>query len=413
VEDPWHEIREALRCARPRPDGERRSGIAVDRVLPGRYLSPPPGSGYLVERRLSIHHYHGGRHLSDALGQAVGCLGVLAGAPGLEGNLLEELVFLDTETTGLDVGPGTLVILVGTGRFEAGGFVVRQFFLAEPAGERPLLEELARHLDGCAGLVTFNGRHFDLPQLESRFVLNRLPPAPSSLPNLDLLPVARRVWGLRLASRSLASLEDNVLGYMREGDVPGYLVPSLYREYLRTGDATTVAPVFEHNLRDILSMVMLVSRLVDWCARAASGDLPPEAHPADVAGLGRACEYAGLAAAGTACYEAALARGLDGAPRQLASERLARLYRRLGMRAEALAVWSGLVASGQACSPDPYIELAKHYEHVARDPVRACALVEEAIVRFGAGLSPAREAALRHRLARLRRRLDIRTGPSA
>jgi uncharacterized protein YprB with RNaseH-like and TPR domain len=371
---------------------------------------PRPTGSAFEELHLSIHHRHGGYHLSDALGSPAGPLGALAGLPDLDGCRLSDLLFLDTETTGLGMGAGTLVFLVGTGRFEAGSFVVRRFLLEEPDREGGFLDAVLDHLGRAAGLVTFNGRRFDLPQLEKRLILNRREPWSAGLPHIDLLPVARRIWKFRLESRSLSSLEEHVLGFVREDDVPGYLVPSFYREYLSTGMRRRLEPVFHHNLRDILSLVTLACHLGTWAQAAAAGLPPADAHPLEMVGLARACEQAGWRPQSTACYSEAIARGLDSPYQHRVRDRLGKLYRRLGRHDAAAAVWRQAIAAGSP-SPAPYVELARHYERVQRDLTQALAVVDAAMERLE--LTPPQLAALGRRAARLHRLMGMRDRESA
>ncbi|HCC32922.1 MAG TPA: hypothetical protein DEQ28_03335 [Clostridiales bacterium] len=367
-------------------------------------IASRPAAGVLEEVRLSIHHRHGSRHLSDALGSPAGPLGALAGLPDLGGRHLSDLLFLDTETTGLGMGAGTLVFLVGVGRFEAGSFVVRHFFLEEPDREGDFLDAVLDHIGRAPGLVTFNGRRFDLPQLETRLILNRRGPCLPGISNLDLLPVARRVWKLRLESRSLSSLEGHVLGFVREDDVPGWLVPSFYREYLLTGNRGRLKPVFHHNLRDILSLVTLACHLGAWADEAAAGRPPAGAHPLEMVGLAHACEAAGWGPQSTACYGEAIARGLDAPHQHRTRERLGRVYRRLGQHDAAATVWQQAIAAGSP-SPVPYVELARHYERVRGDLTQALAVVNAAIDRLD--LSSLQRSALSRRAARLCRRMGM------
>jgi uncharacterized protein YprB with RNaseH-like and TPR domain len=186
----------------------------------------------------------------------------------------ERLVFLDTETTGLAGGTGTCAFLIGLGTVEGTGFAVRQFFLRDYVEEKAALEALAAALAGCEGLVTFNGKAFDVPLLETRYTLSRLPSPFSRLLHLDMLHPARKLWKLRLESCKLTHLERHVLGIEREGDVPGSDIPGIYFDYLRTGDARGLQPVFYHNALDIITLAALAVEMADFIrgvAEAAGG----------------------------------------------------------------------------------------------------------------------------------------------
>ena len=367
-------------------------------------IEPRLAGSALREVRLPLPHRHGNRHLSDALGRPAGPLGMLAGWPDPSDLRLSDLLFLDAETTGLGMGAGTLVFLVGTGRFEAGNFVIRQFFLEGPDLEGRFLDAVFDHIEGAAGLVTFNGRRFDLPQLENRLILNRRGPSLPELPHIDLLPVARRVWKFLLESRSLSSLEEHILGFVREDDVPGHLVPSFYREYLLTGNRNRLKPVFHHNLRDILSLVTLACHLGTWAEETAAGRPPAGAHPLEMVGLARTWELAGWGPQSMACYGEAIARGLDSSHQHRTRERLGRLCRRLGHHEAAATVWRQAIAAGSP-SLVPYVELARYYERELGDFARALSVVNAAIDR--PNLSPRQRELLSRRAARLRRRTGM------
>lgn len=220
----------------------------------------------------------------------------VAGLDGLPGSLIDALcpengsaapgtwAFLDTETIGLAGGAGSFAFLIGLGFVTESGFLVRQYFLREPAEEPSVLGALAADLDHFRTLITYNGRSFDAPLLETRYRLARQPVPFAEMPHLDLLFACRRLWKLRFDSCKLTGLERDVLGFERIGDVPGFLIPSLYTNYLRTGEAGSLAPVFTHNALDILSLACLTSMV------AAVFENPERArqrHPAECLGLGR------------------------------------------------------------------------------------------------------------------------------
>src|SRR3990172_4911481 len=235
------QLREKLRFAPaggPVGSAPTRSPLA-DPVL--RPLLPLPverqeteaGNVWVAEARWPLGYRHG--HL--ALGQAleVGEAALARLAPGLEPADLERAAFVDVETTGLAGGTGTLAFMVGVATFEDAGLCLRQFFLADLSGEEAMLTAVAQALDGCRTVVSFNGRSFDVPLLESRFIMTRLRPPFERLAHVDLLLAARRLYGRRLESCRLSALEEAVLGVHRQRDIPGWAGPRLYFDYLRHG----------------------------------------------------------------------------------------------------------------------------------------------------------------------------------
>jgi uncharacterized protein YprB with RNaseH-like and TPR domain len=316
-------------------------------------------------------------------------------------------LYIDTETTGLLRGPGTYVFLVGVGSFQQEAFRVRQYFMPDYGDEEALLALLREDLDRDGGLVSFNGRAFDWPLIQMRYALRGDPlPSARGEPHLDLLFAARRLWGKRLASCALGSLEHQVLSVQREGlDVPGYMIPQLYADYVTYGRTRPMARVFYHNRVDILSLVTLASRIghIINAPETATQD-----QHFDPLALARLFERCGQADEAIAAYRLATESESE-QERHLAREQLSFLLKRLRRYDEAIAIWQAELDTGAIY---PYVELAKYHEHQMRDYQRARVLTREAIdvVRSkasGLDLLSRREwlAALQHRLARLDRRL--------
>lgn len=326
-----------------------------------------------------------------------------------------QVVFFDTETTGLSGGAGTVAFLAGCGWFDADGFRVRQFFLAGPAGERALLESLTRIFDKASLLVTYNGRTFDVPLMETRWAFHRSSAATDEIAHFDMLPGARRLWGrperrtsIHLfggddeRSCSLSAIERSVLGFHRVNDVPGLEIPARYFHFIRTGNASAIAGVLEHNRHDLLSLAAVTSHAL-WLAREG-----PEAcrEPGEQAGLGRLYEQAGDPARAMRAYEMAAAGG-DRLVRRHALARLAVLLRRDARHEDAAAAWQGVLDLSDRRSGLTPIDrraaeaLAIHHEHRAGD-LRKARQYAEALRTETSGRK--REQIL-HRLGRLERKL--------
>jgi uncharacterized protein YprB with RNaseH-like and TPR domain len=317
----------------------------------------------------------------------------------LAGVSYRDLLFIDTETTGLR-GAGTIAFLVGVAFFEGDVLVVRQYFLRDHGDEPAMLMLLGDLLEERDGLITFNGRSFDLPLLDSRFLLNGLPTALLERPHIDLLPPARRLWRLRLASCALGSLEENVLGLQRsEEDVPGWLIPGLYHDYLRTGDARALTRVFYHNRIDMLSMVTLAARIVRQFSRPEPND-----HPIDLLGLGRWLADLGLVTEAEETLRQAAVPEMPTELFQQALRNLGFLLKRDGRRRAASQVWQQL-ASVTFDDVTGHVELAKHYEWHEIDLESAHKWTRRALDLLKIDGSRDERAALEHRMARLERKL--------
>lgn len=316
------------------------------------------------------------------------------------------LVLLDTETTGLGTGVGTLPFLVGTGIWDGERLVVRQWYLPDQPQEPGFLAAIAATLPQDPWLVTYNGRSFDWPLLVARYRLQRRS-APAIEGHLDLLPVARQLWRHRLADARLASVETGVAGVRRHGDLPGALIPERYFRYLRTGEAAPLRDVGRHNLQDIVSLAML---LVVLAERLLPEDRRAACHPGDLAGLGAAYARRRRHEEALRCYETALRTGLEPGLRRRTEVQRARALGRVGRHDEAAAAWQAMAESGGPGASAGWIQVAKHLEHVKVDLPAALAAAEQARVRSERARLLGRpmyevERDLAGRLPRLRRRL--------
>ncbi len=240
-------------------------GPQTARRCPRRISGLPEGEWlddgvFLVEERFPLSVKHGAVFLKDVYGAEE----ILH-----EWGATSSPVFLDLETTGLAGGTGTYAFLAGAGRVVGESFVVRQVFLSTPEAESPWLQHLFTWTAPADGFVTYNGKRFDLPILEARSILNKKTPPDETRGHLDLLYLARSIWKDRLPDCRLGTIEKAVLGVERShSDIPGWLVPRHYADFLRTGDAAPLSGVFIHNMTDILSLASLEAHI----AALLSGD---------------------------------------------------------------------------------------------------------------------------------------------
>jgi uncharacterized protein YprB with RNaseH-like and TPR domain len=370
----------------PRP--ARAARAEAGEGLPGEVVVTRLGSFQRIETVYALSFQHGPKQLADLLAHDPAVAARLARDEELAAADLAGLAFIDTETTGLAGGAGTLAFLIGVGVVEGEHFMLRQYFLSDPNHEEALLTQLVADLEPRVGWVTYNGRSFDLPLLETRLTMNRQRGALGRRPHLDLLMPTRRLYRGRLPSCSLGDVERAVFKIIRDqDDVPGYLIPQMYVDYLRTRNPEEMRRVIYHNTIDILSMVTLAAHLMDIFASAPGAAPQPEARrpPAVVARapedwLRLACWHADndRPAEAEAAFKDALAGRLALDDRRLALTRLAALLKRQGRRLEAVPAWEQL-ASFTLDDPEAFVELAKFYEWQARDLVQAAAWTERAL----------------------------------
>lgn len=363
----------------------------------GRRVDTGEGTCFLVEEAYALTHRHGYADLGSLLAETLSEVAGLA-TPGDVVPDPAGLAFLDIETTGLADGAGTYAFLVGLGRFVDDTFQLYQVFMRSPAEERALLRTVGDLLEGAEGLVTFNGRAFDLPILETRHRLARMPVPWQGWPNLDLLLPSRRLFRNRLESCSLSSLEQHLLGVERSFlDIPGWRIPSVYHDYLRGADPSVLQPIFYHNSYDILSMVILATRLARFL-RDPFGEGGAR-QGLEFYALGSLYEQEGDHEVAVSAYRAALLLAMPLPMRERTWERLTALLKRQGAWTEVVEIWEALVERPGDHPLYAYVELAKYYEHHHEDLARAESLVCRAIDEHGS--CPQGED-LAHRLERLR-----------
>ena len=262
----------------------------IESLLEGQLKETPYGETFVVETHYGHSHQHGSEQL--AFTAPVEMVAAWARDERIASTQSEAFAFLDTETTGLAAGSGTYAFLVGVGRFENDGFHLAQFFLRDPIEEPALLAALEEFLAPAKSMVTFNGKAFDIPILEARYITNAAPSPLNELAHIDMLHLARRIWKNRLPSRTLVYLEQHILRETRsEDDVPGWMIPGLYLDYIRSGDARPLKGVFYHNAMDILSMAALTNLAANMLAEPLDGTIQ---HTQDLAAIGYLFEDLGF-----------------------------------------------------------------------------------------------------------------------
>jgi len=376
----------------------QRMNAAADKLqelVSGEEIENDYGKFFLISDFVRGSCRHGHRNISEAYDFDMTAAAMLANNPGISEFSCSDALFLDTETTGLAGGTGTMAFLIGLGWFEGCHFHVRQILARDFAEEKAALTHLAEIAGQKKFLVTFNGKAFDVNLLATRFIMNRLEGRLSSLPHLDLLHPSRRILGHRLVNSRLVTLEAEVLGVMREGDIPGWEIPQRYFDWLKRRDPRLLTDIFEHNRLDVISMATLTAHLIEIVTARA---LIKDTHTDDF-----------LAAAHLLLKH----RDMKGTRKilsmfdeqsctdfsTLSKKKLTQLYKRTGRLNEAVKIWQEMVA----CKPPDFYaisELAKWLEHRVSDYRQAKYLVENALQQNNA-FSDEEKKSLRHRLKRL------------
>ncbi len=262
----------AIATAKERERRRAPAPVPLEELVDGMRVPNALGEFFQVETSVHLELRHGDVPLSRVRTIAPETVGLLTAEPALDGFDLQGSVFLDTETTGLAGGAGTAAFLIGLGWFDGERFCVRQYFMRDYHEEPALLHGLAGELRRFDRLVTFNGKMFDVPLLDTRFRLNRGSFPLADAPHFDLLHPARRLWKARLESCRLQSLEAELLGLRRSGDIPGEEIPQVYFDWVRRRDARMLARVFDHNRQDIVSLAALAVFACRWLEEGRAED---------------------------------------------------------------------------------------------------------------------------------------------
>jgi uncharacterized protein YprB with RNaseH-like and TPR domain len=379
---------------------ERIRGDYIDELLSGEVVKTPLGEHFETEKLWDNHRRHGSVYISDLAELPEDLLdGLSDGA--IAKTHATRWAFLDTETTGLMGGTGTYAFLIGVGSVDAEGFRLRQFFMRDYGEEASLLHRLGEYLAQFDVLITYNGKSYDQPLLETRFRMSRARHPFDRMQHLDLLYGARRLWKLRLDSCRLVDLESRILGFERVGDLPGEMIPYVYFEFLRSQRAFRVVPIFHHNAIDILTLACLTA-IVPLAFR--NPETAALRHGADYIGLARWLEQAERCEEALKLYRRAVELGL---PDDLLFRTLwdiAGIERRQGRHDAAVAVVVELAGSRNPYRVKALEQLAKHYEHREKNYAMALDMTVQALSIEDTPEIRRREQRLKARMERPRAR---------
>ena len=302
-------------------------------------------------------------------------IATLANDANLSGFDIHKAIFLDTETTGLAGGTGTYAFLVGLGFFQNDLFKVKQYFMRDFHEEKALLFSLQSDLKKFDCVVSYNGKRFDIPLLNTRFIVNQTKFGFENLLHLDLLYPTRRVWKRRLGNCSLSNIESCILNLYRKSDVPGEMVPQIYFDFVRLGETQLLKKVFDHNVYDIVSMVSLLKAL---CICFENPEIEKILDPVDLYSLGRFHFMLGENEKSLSFFKLASKGKLDDELKLEMGRCYSLAHKRLGDWDNASKIWYNLIQN----HPEnlfSYQELAKFHEHKTKDYSKALNIVNQAI----------------------------------
>jgi tetratricopeptide (TPR) repeat protein len=417
------------------PDtGAYESSFSLTRVgelLGGRTVPTSFGECLAIDRRYESDRWHGDVRIGDC--ELSDCEGLDVLDPTLGANTAigqpvgdggPRTIFIDLETTGLSGGAGTVAFLVGCGYFDLGAFQIRQFLLTSYKAERALLAASADFFGAAALIVSYNGKTFDLPVMETRWVFHRMEMPLERTRHIDMLHAARRLWKAREAVEDdgddgcrLGALERALFDVRRIGDVAGFEIPRRFFQFLRSGDPRPLEPVLEHNRMDLVSLAAVTARAVQLAKNGADACR----DGSEALALGRMLERAGALDRAEACYRRAAASSAI-ETKAAALYRLGLRFRRERRFNEAAVFWRQLLelTHGTVARRNALLQglkhfaaeaLAVHHEHRARDYPRARELALFALDATADSRSCRRAEGVRHRLARLERKIARTTSP--
>ena len=368
----------------------------VEELLTGEIVETPLGKHFETEKLYARHQRYGSYDISDLIDLPHDLLDSLS-AGAIPSAAPTTWAFLDTETTGLAGGSGTAAFLIGVGSIDQEGFRVRQFFMRDYCEERSMLHALAAYLARFDVLITYNGKSFDQPLLETRYTMCRSRHPFATMEHLDLLYGARRLYKLRFESCRLVNLENQILGLEREADVPGELIPYYYFDYLRTRHAFRLIPIFHHNVLDIVTLACLTG-LIPAAFRDPAGI--QARHGADLLGLARWLRDSGRLEEAHSLMRRAVDLGLADRHLFAALFEAGTIEKKLGLAAAAVATFTDLSLSPNPFQARAYEELSKHYEHGERNHAMALECVRAARAIADSGPLAARQRRLEGKCAK-------------
>jgi uncharacterized protein YprB with RNaseH-like and TPR domain len=376
----------------------------IEEVIAGRFIDTGNGSTYVIEEDFPANYLHG--QVGLRIANSSRTIAEWAGELKISEQNPESMVFLDTETSGLAGGTGTFAFLVGAGRYTQDGFHLAQFFMRDPLEEPVLLLALEEFLAPCKTIISFNGKAFDVPLLNTRYTLQGWKSPFIEFNHVDLLHLSRRLWRDRLPSRTLANLEVQILHASRKDDeIPGWMIPQIYFDYLRDGDARPLQRVFYHNAMDVVSLAALLnytsSLLEDPFSRHASEYI-------DLAAVARLLDDLGHTNRATELYETCLKAEL---PEDIYNDtlfRLSLLHKHNNNYQAAIPLWEQAASQRRLYA---YEELAKYFEHHTQDLELAVKWTQDALEYIDTTGLTSPELLLwkpefQHRLQRLQRKIS-------
>ncbi len=345
---------------------------AFEDIIEGEEVPNSQGTCYLAKSVYPWNYQHG--DVTFIKKDNFSLVADAGKAQGIREKELSSLLFIDTETTGLAGGTGTLAFLVGLGYFDENGFNLYQYIIRDPTEEAAMLLEISNFIEQFSGFVSFNGKVFDIPLLKARYVMNRIPVPFEEMAHLDLLFLSRKLWRNRLKSRALQDLEQEILHIPRTQDeVPGWMIPEIYFDFLKTGNAEPLKGVIYHNGMDIVSLAALFLFISNSFDQIDSFE---NLHPVDYFSIGQLfLDLKMNDLSETIFLECIESNSLPDEMRLQSIKYLGAIYKKQARVEDAVSFWK---IAAEMEDIDSAVEMAKYYEHSVRDTEKALEWAESA-----------------------------------
>jgi len=347
----------------------------VSNFLPGEVCENSFGTFHKSVSEIPLDLSHGNVRLDSFKTLSNRILNLMGGGISIISDFnIKDVIFLDTETTGLAGGAGTVPFLTGLGYFSDSSFKVVQLLMRDFSEEQAVLYEIGEVIGDRSAIITYNGKCYDLNVLASRFTISKMENPLKSMNHLDLLFTVRRVWRKRIGSCSLANVEEKILNFNRGEDIPGFLIPGVYFDFIRTGNHKELLKVLKHNVLDILSLTAATSLLGQIYSDPVSGLV----YWQDILSMGRIYNNVGDHEKAAECFKRS-AKSADRIEDVIeALIHLGMVYKRTGRWKEAEKIWLYIIEKSPKYI-EIYEELAKYYEHHKKDIPKATDIVLRAL----------------------------------
>ncbi|MBN2279501.1 MAG: ribonuclease H-like domain-containing protein [Candidatus Marinimicrobia bacterium] len=374
---------------------EKKEMQPLEGLVPGQWINTTFGDIFRAEFTYNLDELYGNLDMRQIF--EISASSIAENFKLEDMHKMESILFIDTETTGLAGGSGTVAFMIGLGWVEDNSFVVHQYFISQLNHEEGMLEYIARFAENFTCLASFNGKSYDVPLLNSRYIMNRLVPVFEDFDHIDLLHPSRALWKYSLRDCKLKTLEAELMGLYRDGDIPGELIPQVYFEYLESGLVDRIEQVFFHNRFDIVTMLGVLLLIMQSVQTVV-----PDRDPLKDYAKGRIFQKKKDIERSIQHFKNVLHSNITISRRIVTLLELAALYKKEKMFDKAVELWRQTIEIDYSYSA--LVELAIYYEHFEKNGDKALEMAQKAQAGLG-GYKYKEQAEIEKRINRLKRKV--------